>query len=104
MTRLSSIPQEVAKVADDDQQWEDLPNDERRYRSRSSSATTSGSFKGAARTRRTTRQRVGYATTSPRKHIPVDYRSPGRARRDRGFAAELPPQEFLGTPGPEHGY
>jgi hypothetical protein len=106
MARLPYVPQQSVKASDDEQQWEDEPNDERPYRSRSPSATTSGSFKSAARTRRTVRQRVGYAATSPRKHIPVDYRGPGRARRERerGFVVELPTQELLDTSAPEHGY
>jgi hypothetical protein len=104
MTRLSHMPHEAAKDSDSDHQWEDLPDDDRPYRLRSSSVTPSGSFKGSARTRRTTRQRVVYATTSPRKHVAGDYRSPGRPRRDRGFVVELPPQEPLDTPGSEHGH
>jgi hypothetical protein len=46
---------------------------------------------------------VAYAPTSPRRHLPSDYRSSGR-RRDRGFVVELPPQELLDFPGPDYGY
>jgi len=104
MTRLSYIPQEMAKDSDDDQQWEDLPGDKWQYGSRSTSATPSGSYKSGTRLRRSTRQRAAFSTTSPRKHVPSDYRSPSRSRRERGFVVELPPQELVGTPGPEHGY
>ena len=103
MTRLSYIPQEMAKDSDDDQQWEDLPGDKWQYGSRSPSATPSGSYKSAPRTRRTTRQRAAYSATSPRKHTPSDYRSSSRSRRERGFVVE-PPQELVDAPGPEYGY
>ena len=104
MNRLSYIPPEKAKDSDGEHHWVDVSDDDRRYRSRSSSTTASTTFKGAARPRRTTRQRAAIPPTTPRKHIPGDRRSPGRARRERGFVVELPPQEFLGTPGPEHGH
>ena len=104
MTRLSYIPQEMNKDSDDDQQWEDLPEGKWQYGSRSPSATPSGSYKSATRLRRSARQRAAFSATSPRKHVPSDYRSPSRSRRERGFVVDLPPQEHVGTPGPEHGY
>jgi hypothetical protein len=84
--------------SDDDRQWEDLPDEKLRPHSRSSSSTRSSSFKGAAsaaRARRTTRQRVIFPSTSPRKHFS---RTPVHARRARDFVAELLPQDVLGTP------
>jgi hypothetical protein len=103
MTRI----QARGRDSDDDPQWEDLPDEKWLPHSRSPSSTPSGSFKGtatAARTRRSPRQRALYATTSPRKHIPNEYRTPVRARRDRSFAVELPPQDLPGTAGPEHDF
>lgn len=85
---------------DDDQQWEDLPDEKLVPHLRSSSR--SGSFKGTAaapRTRRTTRQRAIFPSTSPRKHLSSDSRSPVRTRRGRDF---VPPLDLLGTSGSEH--
>jgi len=96
------IPQEIGKDSDDDQQWEDLPNGKWQYGSRSPSATPSSSYKGAACTRRATRQHTAFS--SPRKHTPSDYRTSSHSRREHGFVVGLTPQEFVGTPGPEHGY
>jgi len=96
------IPQGIGKDSDDDQQWENLPDGKWQYGSRSPSATPSSSYKGAARTRRATRQRAAFS--SPRKHIPSDYRTSSRSRHERGFVVEPTPQELLGTPGPEYGY
>jgi hypothetical protein len=87
--------------SDDDQLWEDLPDENLVPHSRPSSSTRSSSFKGttsAARARGTTRQRVIFPSTSPRKRFSSDYRIPVRARRVRDFAAKLLPQDRLGTP------
>ena len=92
--------------SDDDRQWEDLPDERLRPHSRSSSSTRSSSFKGtasAARTRRTTRQRAIFPSTSPRKHFSSDHRTPVRARRGRDFVAEPLPQDLLGSLPPGFG-
>ena len=107
MTRIPSIAQEWARDPDDDQQWEDLTDDELLHRSRPSSTTPSNSLRGTAsspRTRRTTRQRAVFATTSPRKPIHGDFRSSVRTRRERGFVVELPPQELLSTASSPRGF
>jgi hypothetical protein len=92
--------------SDDDRQWEDLPDEKLRPHSRSSSSTRSSSFKGtasAARTRRTTRQRAIFPSTSPRKHFSSDHRTPTRARRGGDFVAEPLPQDLLGSLAPGSG-
>jgi len=104
MTRILSIPQEMARHSDDDQQWEDLPDGEWGPSPRSSSASPSSSFRGATsavRTRRTARQRAALPTSSPRKYTHSDLRTTIRARRERDFVVELPPQEPRVTPGSE---
>ncbi len=103
---MNRIP-DRGRGADDDQQWEDLPDAKLRPHSRSSSSTRSGSFKSTASavrtvTRRTTRQRAIFPSTSPRKHFSSDHRTPVRARRERDFVAEAPTQDLLGTSGWEH--
>ena len=103
MTRLSHKPQERSKDAY--QQWENLPNNESQYRSRSSSTAPSGS--GAVRAQSTTKQRPVLPTSSPRKQVPRDYRSAIRAwmtQTERAFVVEQPPQEVLRAPGPEKGH
>ena len=101
MARISYVPQEKIKGLDDELLWEDLPEDELIYRSRSPSTTSFRSTSGAARTRKTTRQRTA---TSPRRHIHGDFRSPVRVRRDHPPIIEVlppPPQEPTATRGPE---
>jgi len=102
MTQLSHKRQEKSK--DTYQQWESPPDNQSRYRSRSSSTAPSGP--GAVRAQSTTNQPALLPTPSSHKHIPGDYRSPTRrtARHERGFVVEQPPQEVLRTPGPEKGH
>ena len=90
--------------ARDSDEWEDLPDEKLAPHSRSSSSTRSSPFKGtasAARTRRTTRQRAIFPSTSPRKHFSSDHRIPVRARRGRDFITEPPPQDLLSASGSE---
>jgi len=101
MTQLSHKLQEKSKDAY--QQWENLPDNQRRYRSRSSS--TAPSSPGAVRAQSATNQRAVLPTSSPHKHIPGDYRSPVRARtprHERGIVVEQSPQEVLRTPEKGH--
>lgn len=59
------------------------------------------------RVQSTTNQPVVLPTSSPRKRIPSDYRSPIRARTARhesGYVVEQPPQGVLRPPDPENSH